>query len=397
MVGLSQRLTSLVKAAPQLVPYTLAFLGRDLPLNRHPDHGFTARVQDLRKQIATNYMKYIASQTKLSFVQEGNQLQEIAKEQLEDSLLEIGEKMLTMKLFQTSSVTVFLRQLSVAKPEELQKQIASKDPLVRFLVINTIRRRFLHMEPELIACLKDPSPTVREAAHSTLSRIAHGTDFGPTRGASLRGIERSIQKWTYWNALQKSESPETLAKQAAIYAAGKRKLVPPLENAAVALVADDTPELIETATWSKELVNTRGEKQIAVLARLRDSKNVNDTFVLALTIPKLTGDIQYQARAALRQRLEGQSIAILRDSLQDDDIEVRRAAALACGNRGLKEHIADLLQLLDDPEPEVVQSARVALTQLTGQDFGPATDAGRRNRDEAVAAWHKWWKEHQDK
>src|SRR5579871_4768182 len=104
MVGMSQKLTSLVKAAPQLVPYTLAFLGRDLPMNRNPDRGFFKRVQDLRKQIA---MKYITSLTSLEFMRGGNQLQEVAKQKLEDTLLEIGEKVLTMKLFQSSSLNVF--------------------------------------------------------------------------------------------------------------------------------------------------------------------------------------------------------------------------------------------------------------------------------------------------
>jgi HEAT repeat protein len=394
MVGLSQRLTSLVKAAPQLVPYTLAFLGRDLPPNRHPDHGFFKRVQDLRKQIA---MKYMTSMSKLEFMQGGQQLQEVAKQQLEDTMLEVGEKVLTMKLFQSSSLNVFLRHLSVAKPEELQKQIASKDPVVRFLVIDTIRRRFLHMEPELIACLKDPSRNVREAAHKALSRIAHGTDFGPPRGASQRGIERSIYKWKYWHGLQQSHSPEMLAKEAAIYAAGKRTLVAPLENLPVALIQDDVLESGVTSKWSEELVNAKGKEQMVVLARLRDSKDVNDTLVLALTIPKLSGGIQDEARMALRQRLESLPTATLRDKLQDDDIEVRRAAALACGRKNVREHIPDLLQLLDDPEMEVIQSAHAALTQLTGEDFGPAADVDHRGRAQAADAWRKWWKERQDK
>jgi hypothetical protein len=64
---------------------------------------------------------------------------------------------------------------------------------------------------------------------------------------------------------------------------------------------------------------------------------------------------------------------------------------LACGRKIAKDHIADLLNLLNDPEMDVVQSARVALTELSGEDFGPARDADRSGRSDAVAAWRKWW------
>jgi HEAT repeat protein len=113
-----------------------------------------------------------------------------------------------------------------------------------------------------------------------------------------------------------------------------------------------------------------------------------------LAIPKLSADAQRQARNALTQRLTRMSEGELRDKLQDDNVEVRRAAALACGRKKAREHIADLLQLLDDPERDVIQSARVVLTELTGKDFGPASDAGRQGRADAAAAWNRWWKEH---
>jgi hypothetical protein len=70
---------------------------------------------------------------------------------------------------------------------------------------------------------------------------------------------------------------------------------------------------------------------------------------------------------------------------------------LACGRKIAKEHIGELLQLLVDPEMAVIQSARVALTELSGEDFGPSSDADRRGRAEAVAAWRQWWKERHDK
>ena len=147
---------------------------------------------------------------------------------------------------------------------------------------------------------------------------------------------------------------------------------------------------------SQDLVNAKGDEQTAVLARLRDAKGIDNTDALALAIPNLSGSVKRQAHDALTERLTRMTTATLRDKLRDDNIEVRSAAALACGRKKVQETIADLLQLLDDPEMEVIQTARVALTELSGQDFGPKSDADRVGRAEAAAAWRKWWKEHQD-
>jgi HEAT repeat protein len=389
MVGLSQRLTSLVKAAPPLVPYVLTNLGKNVYPGPGQDHGFISRVQELRKKIALTFVK---SLTMLSLTQGQQQLLEIERQRMEDALLEMGEKLLTMKLFQSSSLTLFLKKLSTAKPELLQVHVAHKDPLVRLLVISAISRRRLPLEKELIERLDDPVPIVREAAHRTLIRLARGTDFGPVQKASRKGIARSIDKWTHWHALQQSE----LAKSVALAAAGKAAAS--LETLPLALVGDEQSELTaEVARMSEELVAAKGEEQLAVLARLRDSKGIDNTDALAMAIPKLSSDTQRQARDALTQRLTRMTAATLRDKLQDDNVEVRRAAALACGRKEAKELIPDLLQLLDDVEMDVVQSARMALKELTGQDFGPSSDAGSRERADAAVAWRKWWKERPDK
>jgi HEAT repeat protein len=90
--------------------------------------------------------------------------------------------------------------------------------------------------------------------------------------------------------------------------------------------------------------------------------------------------VQYQARDALTQRMTRMKATTLRDKLQDDNVEVRRAAALACGRKKEAEHIPELLQLLDDPELLVIQAARKALKELTGEDFGPGESGGRSTR-----------------
>ena len=181
-------------------------------------------------------------------------------------------------------------------------------------------------------------------------------------------------------------------------AAGQRPKAAPLDIVPIVLAHDDRPALSpEVGKVRDELVNAKGDNQTAVLARLRDAKDSDSIDALALAIPKLSGDIQQQSRDALAARLTRLPAAMLRDKLQDDRMEVRCAAALACGRKIAREHIPDLLQLLDDPEMDVVQSARVALTELTGEDFGPSGDADRSGRADAVASWRKWWKERQSK
>jgi hypothetical protein len=39
----------------------------------------------------------------------------------------------------------------------------------------------------------------------------------------------------------------------------------------------------------------------------------------------------------------------------------------------------------------------VALSELTGEDFGPTSDDDGQGRTEAADAWRNWWKERQDK
>ena len=191
--------------------------------------------------------------------------------------------------------------------------------------------------------------------------------------------------------MQQSESPETLAKNAAIAAAGQQVKIAPLHITPLVL-AQEQPS--EVGKVRDELVNAKGDEQTTILARLRDAKDNDSSDALALAIPKLSGDIQQQSRDALTARLTRLPAEMLRDKLQDDRMEMRCAAALACGRKIAREHIPALVQLLDDPEMDVVQTARVALTELTGEDFGPSSDADRSGRAEAVVAWRKWWKEH---
>lgn len=289
-------------------------------------------------------------------------------------------------------------KMSKEEPNLLRKQLRKGLPVVRFIAIQVISSRRLPVEKDLIEVLKDPDPTIREAAREALAHICRSTDFGPLPGFSQRGIARSVEKWQHWLALQHGESPDITVKGAAATASVKpRKLDP--HKAIETVLAHDTQMLQtvppEVTRLCDELVKAKRDEQLSVLERLRDAKGIDHTDALALAIPRLGMGIQSKARDALAQRLTRMTAATLRDKLQDDSVEVRRAAALACGRKKAEEHIPDLLQLLDDPEVAVILAARKALHQLTGEDFGPSEETGRQGRIRAAAAWRHWWKEHQ--
>ena len=147
----------------------------------------------------------------------------------------------------------------------------------------------------------------------------------------------------------------------------------------------------EAAQLSDELVKSGPPQQAGVLRKLRDSKGAVYTDALAHAIRRLDGAAKGQARDALADRLTRMSAKTLTDKLQDDDLEIRRAAALACAMKDEKAHVPRLVEMLQDPEPEVARAAHAALKSLTNQDFGPGKDASRADVARAADAWKEWW------
>jgi len=339
-------------------------------------------------------------QLQMRQVQRRQQL--LLRQQQEEVLLDVQERRLAQQLFQQSSLNVILRKLPEDSLEVLRAKLRADSPLIRLLVVHAIGRRHLHLEPELIECLKDPDPAVRQGARQALVRVARGTDFGPLPGWSRVGIERSVERWQQWLALQQAAPSDALAQSTA-FPKAKPASGTPVQTAAaspglmIEKVLAPSATTLETVdpqamAMSAELVRARDDEQAEVLTRLRDAKGVAHTDALALAIPQLSGDVRDQARAALVQRLARMTARTLRGKFDEDDVEVRRAAALACGRKGSAEHIPDLLELLNDPESAVVQAARRALHDLTGRDFGPEAGAGPGAHARAAAAWYDWWR-----
>jgi hypothetical protein len=153
----------------------------------------------------------------------------------------------------------------------------------------------------------------------------------------------------------------------------------------------------QIARLSDRLVRAQGEEQQALIAKLRENKGLVNTQALASAIPQLDGPAKTKARDALAQRLSRMTTETLRDKMNDEDVEVRRAAALACALKEEKGLVPDLAKLLEDDEVLVVRAVRAALKDLTGQDFGPANTGNRRDRALAISRWKEWWAAHGSK
>ena len=106
------------------------------------------------------------------------------------------------------------------------------------------------------------------------------------------------------------------------------------------------------------------------------------TEALAGAIPQLYGEAKRKAREALAERLTRMKAGTLAQYLKDDDVEIRRAAALATGTPEFKDHVPQLIELLNDSDPGVVLAAHTALRAMTSQTFGPAP-----------APWRTWWQQ----
>jgi hypothetical protein len=165
------------------------------------------------------------------------------------------------------------------------------------------------------------------------------------------------------------------------------KGAPPKETRPAAEPAADA----EVGRLSDELVKAGAGRQEQVLQKLRDGKGAVYTDALAHAIHRLDGPTKGQARDALADRLTRMKKETLDDKLKDDDLEIRRAAALACAMKDEKVHVPRLIELLQDPEADVARAAHAALKSLTNQDFGPARDAGKEDVARAAAAWKDWW------
>jgi hypothetical protein len=142
---------------------------------------------------------------------------------------------------------------------------------------------------------------------------------------------------------------------------------------------------------AESLIKASGSRREDLIASMENEKGVKYTEALAAAIPKLEGDAHRKARQALANRLTRMKDETLQEYFQDEDPEIRRAAAIAAGQKDSKALVLYLISLLRDPETSVVRAAHASLKSLTEKDFGPPATATREERDQAVQKWIGWW------
>lgn len=146
-----------------------------------------------------------------------------------------------------------------------------------------------------------------------------------------------------------------------------------------------------------DLARRTGADFTATLERIRDAKGTDYTQALVTAVVRLEDERKKEARQALADRLTRMTSPTLRQMLKDPNLELRRGAALACGQKGKMEHVPDLIDRLTDEENLVARAAKAGLVALTEKkDLGPVFDpdtgeAPMDARKAAAAAWKAWW------
>ena len=146
----------------------------------------------------------------------------------------------------------------------------------------------------------------------------------------------------------------------------------------------------EAAVLAGQLLRANEKEWPAVIKKLRDTKGPIHTQALLASVNRLDGDRRRLAREALAERLTRMTAQTLRTMLKDEEVELRRAAALAMAMKDEQIHISDLVAALLDEEEVVVRAAKAGLKSLAGQDFGPAVNATAGEKKIAVSAWNDW-------
>lgn len=260
-----------------------------------------------------------------------------------------------------------LQDILQADPQALKAHLLDKNVLQRMTAMQAIHNRRIHLEPELIGCLSDPQPIVRQAARQALVRLSRGADFGPKPNAGPTARHKAVARWKAWLAMQSAAADNT---------------PPPL-------VAD--PLEAEADRLAVELIQAAKDKETAVLQQLQATPEPLGTLALAAAVRELKDQRLAKAREALAARMAALDGDELEARLSDDDPAIRGAALVAAGKNRTKQAIPDALKLLEDPDPAVALAARTALKQLTKQDFGPPANAAPVDRAIAVGRWYEWW------
>jgi hypothetical protein len=147
----------------------------------------------------------------------------------------------------------------------------------------------------------------------------------------------------------------------------------------------------EVAVLAAELTRASDADWAKSLKKLRDTKGQGFTEALVMATNRLEGDRLKQAREALAERLTRMTPDTLRAMVKSEEPELRRGAVLAMGQKDDKAFLPDLIDIIRIEDEEIViRAVRASLKSLSGQDFGPASNANAGERKLAYDAWSNW-------
>ena len=143
------------------------------------------------------------------------------------------------------------------------------------------------------------------------------------------------------------------------------------------------------------IVTATGNTLMQTLQELEKRKGAEYTRALADSVAELSGADQQIARGLLSQRMLRMKADTLANKLTDRDAEVRAAAVVAVGYKGIPVY-GQLIELLLDNDQQVAGNSHQVLTKMTGEDFGPEQGASILKRVSAVKKWKDWLKDKSD-
>lgn len=277
-----------------------------------------------------------------------------------------------------------------ASPDNILARFADADPNQRFAAVVAAHRRRLDEPVKLIAMLRDANEDVRQQARLALRGLAEGDDYGPPPQATPEEIEKAIAAWEQWLVRYQ------------LMASYSQKSPPELEG----LLEDSNP----LHRWGAVAVIARKKLNLpdALIARLADEagevrEQAHQALVLITGVDHGPNRHEEAARAAAiiewrRWRLPQKYLALYRSeeqtliaALKSENIEQRWAAANAIFTRDLRLG-AELIPLVDHPNPQLRQEAARALANGYKVDFGPAPGADAAAIAAAKQEWENWWR-----
>lgn len=152
------------------------------------------------------------------------------------------------------------------------------------------------------------------------------------------------------------------------------------------------PRVLTLTELADAASTERGTRLKAVLMELEQRKGPEVLTGLGLAAGSYERETQQLGRDLLDKHLARQGTAFVKDRLQDEQPEVRQAAARAIAAK-FPMAGRDLTALLTDEKADVRAAAHDALVKLAkGKDFGPDSPAATAAaRAEAQRRWRDWF------